>query len=309
MLVTYNRSELLLRGLEALARQTRLPDALVIVDNHSTDDTAEVLASVAAGHQFTKLDVVSMSENTGGAGGFGTGMKRALEMGTDWVWLMDDDVAPDSRCLEIMLGFRHVSECIHPQRFGPDGRPQPWEPTISVATGTTTFLDNVSFANGKEITFTNVACFEGALVSARVIELVGYPDPSYFIVGDDTVFGIKASVHTNIVIARDAHIHRLLPMTSFAPWKVYYLARNAFMVRTDACAYLGITPTRVNNIVFGLNLALEASRHVRRGREFIPPVLRGFRDGISYARAHPASRQRRARRNEGSPTDEQETTT
>jgi hypothetical protein len=199
---------------------------------------------------------------------------------------MDDDVAAAADCLEILLDHTDVSECVHPQRFQVDGTPQAWEPAIAVATGTSTFLDNVSFSNGKEVTFTNVACFEGALISRRIIELVGFPDPEFFIIGDDTVFGLKASVHTNVAIARDAHMQRLLPMNSFAPWKVYYLTRNAFMVRSQACAYLGLEPSRVQNIVFGVNLGLEVSRHARRGPTFVGPVLRGFRDGIAYTRAH-----------------------
>lgn len=288
VVVTFNRSGTLALCLEALRCQTRRPDTVLIVDNASVDDTAEVIASAVARDGFLKVEVLALKENTGGAGGFDAGMRRALELNCDWVWTMDDDVAPDANCLEILLDHTGVSECVHPQRFKVDGSPQAWEPVVSVATGTSTFLDNLSFSNGKEVTFTNVACFEGALVSRRIIELVGFPDPSFFVVGDDTVFGLKASVHTNVAIARDAHMRRLLPITSFAPWKVYYLTRNAFMVRSQACAYLAVTPTRVQRIVFVLNLVLETSRHARRGPTFIGPVLRGFRDGIAYSHGYSA---------------------
>lgn len=34
-----------------------------------------------------------MEENTGGAGGFSAGVERAFELGAEWFWVMDDDVA------------------------------------------------------------------------------------------------------------------------------------------------------------------------------------------------------------------------
>lgn len=291
VVVTYNRADLLRETLAALQQQARKPNRLVVVDNASADHTSEVIDAFSREHGFEDFELVRSDTNTGGAGGFHAGMRRALELGTDWVWTMDDDVAPAARCLAVLMSHSDISECLHPQRIGIGGTAQPWEPISSIATGTTTFLDNVSFAHGKEIAYTNVACFEGALISTRIIELVGLPDPAYFIIGDDTVFGLKASAHTNVVIARDAHMHRLLAMTSFAPWKVYYLARNAFYVRSEACEYLGISPTKVQNFVFRLNLALELSRHVRRGRGFFGPTFRGWRDGSAYDRKR---RRRRA---------------
>ena len=44
MVVTYNRADLLARMLDGLAAQTRPPDAVIVVDNASTDHTREVLA-------------------------------------------------------------------------------------------------------------------------------------------------------------------------------------------------------------------------------------------------------------------------
>ena len=44
-------------------------------------------------------------ENTGGAGGFYTGVKFAYENGADWVWTMDDDVVPNYECLEELMNY------------------------------------------------------------------------------------------------------------------------------------------------------------------------------------------------------------
>ena len=42
-------------------------------------------------------------ENTGGAGGFYTGMKWAYEHGADAIWIMDDDTIPQADALQKLL--------------------------------------------------------------------------------------------------------------------------------------------------------------------------------------------------------------
>ncbi|MGC9001313.1 MAG: hypothetical protein ACP5J2_10155, partial [Caldisericum sp.] len=46
-----------------------------------------------------RLHYVRMHENTGGAGGFHEGVKRAYERGYDWLWLMDDNTIPTNEVL------------------------------------------------------------------------------------------------------------------------------------------------------------------------------------------------------------------
>src|SRR5262245_34479345 len=87
VVVTFNRKPLLAKCLLSLERQSRRPDAILVVDNRSTDGTAAMLAE-----QFGHLSYLRLEANTGGAGGFHEGMKWAYERGFDWLWVMDDDV-------------------------------------------------------------------------------------------------------------------------------------------------------------------------------------------------------------------------
>ena len=91
VVVAYNRAELLAEVLAALAAQRAPLARVVVVDNASTDASAEVAR--AAGDL---VDLVSLPRNTGGAGGFAAGMAVALaDHEPDWLWLMDDDTVPD----------------------------------------------------------------------------------------------------------------------------------------------------------------------------------------------------------------------
>ena len=94
VVVTYNRLDKLkatvARLLESPAHELA---ALVVVDNASSDGTGAWLA----GLQEPRLDVLRSAQNLGGAGGFESGMRRAMEAhAPDWLVVMDDDGRPES---------------------------------------------------------------------------------------------------------------------------------------------------------------------------------------------------------------------
>ena len=103
VVVTYNRLELLRQCVEALRAQTTVCDIL-IVDNASTDGTAQWLASQP------DLHYRNTGSNLGGAGGFNCGMRWAVEAGYDYVWVMDDDTLPQPDALEKLLEADSVLE-------------------------------------------------------------------------------------------------------------------------------------------------------------------------------------------------------
>ncbi|MGH3370793.1 MAG: glycosyltransferase, partial [Nocardioidaceae bacterium] len=108
VVVTWNRCDLLGEALDALAGQTLPPARVVVVDNASTDGTAEALRG-----RGDALDVVRLAVNTGGAGGFAAGIERALTLDPELVWLLDDDTVPTPRAAEALAeawaGYEQVT--------------------------------------------------------------------------------------------------------------------------------------------------------------------------------------------------------
>ena len=88
VIVTYNRKELLKESIEALLNQEYNNCDILIVDNASTDGTKEYIEDLL---ENSKVHYENTGANLGGAGGFNYGMKRACQMGCDFVWVMDDD--------------------------------------------------------------------------------------------------------------------------------------------------------------------------------------------------------------------------
>jgi rhamnopyranosyl-N-acetylglucosaminyl-diphospho-decaprenol beta-1,3/1,4-galactofuranosyltransferase len=101
VVVTWNRRDLLVEALIAIADQTLPTARVVVVDNASDDGTRELLAE-----RFPELDVVRTERNIGGAGGFAVGLQRALAGDCDAVWLMDDDTVPTATALEALVDAR-----------------------------------------------------------------------------------------------------------------------------------------------------------------------------------------------------------
>src|SRR5260370_39055866 len=92
VIVTFNRKHLLGKCLEAVRAQTRPCERLFIIDNASSDGTAEFLA--AQGFLDESPEYVRLPVNTGSAGGFHEGMRAAYEAGFDWACLTGDRRCP-----------------------------------------------------------------------------------------------------------------------------------------------------------------------------------------------------------------------
>ena len=96
VVVTYNRKTLLSECIIALRNQTRKPDAILVVNNGSIDDTEAWL--------LMQQDIFSITQkNVGSSGGFNTAINWAYKHGYTWIWCMDDDGYPKEDALEKIL--------------------------------------------------------------------------------------------------------------------------------------------------------------------------------------------------------------
>lgn len=225
VVVTHNRLGLLKECIESLRLQTQAVDQIIVINNDSNDGTAQWL------DEQTGLQAIHQGD-VGSAGGYHRGIKEAYEQGYDWIWVMDDDVEPRPDCLENLLKYKDISGCIHPLRRYMDGELVSGELIWDLSRDNIMFLENTSFKNGKEYWTTNNACFEGMLISRAVVEKIGYPDPRFYLVYDDLIYGFYASLYTNVIFVRDAVLIRKKLSTSekYSPTYIYYSIRNKHLI-------------------------------------------------------------------------------
>ena len=185
IVVTWNRLEMLKACVASVKRNAPGADILV-VDNASTDGTGEWLA------QETGIGVLSLPENTGGAGGFAAGMKWAYGHGYEWMWIMDDDVVAIGNPLEVISENASRADAIQAAKYEVDGSECVFEGIVDPKTMRRRRI-RTSDVPACGFTPCNVATFEGLFVSRRAVETIGYPDASFFYGLDDLFYGYRAA--------------------------------------------------------------------------------------------------------------------
>ena len=174
-IVTYNRSALLSKLLASIVKMDPHPGHVVVIDNASADDTAEVVESfreqIPATIVYRRLET-----NTGGSGGFSEGMRVAYELGSTWMWLMDDDVEVLPDGLARMGAWAPRFKSIQGRRYDYDGSEFYWQYRLSIPFGIPIPFAPAGFDDSgfREM---NSGCFEGMFIHREIVQQVGLPDP------------------------------------------------------------------------------------------------------------------------------------
>jgi len=277
VVVTYNRLKLLKEGIEALKKQSREPEAIIVVNNGSTDGTDTWLAS-------QKNLIVYNQENVGGAGGFYRGIKEAYDAGYDWIWVMDDDGYPAVNCLEKLIEAMikkpdvSVWGCIVLDKDNPNN--------LAFDCDQVTSFGAVNW--GIEVIDNWAPFFNGVILSRNTIQKVGFPNPSLFIWGDEVDYMERIRHHGTIASTTKAkfyhpkdRLYSTLHRDQYVydgplNWKAYCFFRNR--------AYLG--RKHYNRTETG---SLLNQFHYLRDKlstgEFlksVPLLLKAHLDGLTY---------------------------
>lgn len=239
VVVTFNRKMLLLRCLNALIGQSHALDRILIVDNASTDGTRKVLAD-DGWLARENVELLALEENTGGAGGFAAGLRRAVDSGSDWVWMMDDDAEPHKDALEQLITHADDPRNIYGS-VALQGKKLSW--IMMPLKGD--IHDGIEFASQlpDEIAVQFIP-FLGILISSKLVSSIGVPDAGFFIAADDVDYCMRAQEHGSkvILVGRSRIEHpaaeRYCLRTPFRrfyslrlpPWKRYYDVRNRIFV-------------------------------------------------------------------------------
>lgn len=102
IIVTWNKKADVLNLLSQLNHINYPKESIqiIVVDNASSDGTIPAIEQA-----FPSVHLVKHSENLGGAGGFNSGMRRAMEQFPDseYLWLLDNDVTVDKNALQALV--------------------------------------------------------------------------------------------------------------------------------------------------------------------------------------------------------------
>lgn len=244
VVATFNRRALLAECLDALLSQTEPINEIIVVDNASTDGTAEMLSSVYYG----RVTHVWNRENLGGAGAFNRGLRLAYEKGHKWFWIMDDDCRPASSALDHLfkVAIRNPRALYGPRVLDSKTGAPGWE--------------HRSWKNavGGLLASPSVA-FNGLFVSRDVVASIGFPLSRLWVYSDDVEYSFRARakgypafiVHESVVYHPTPETYGrvrigrrfLVSFPKFrSPDRAYYHVRNSTFI---IIRYFNLVPPRL----------------------------------------------------------------
>lgn len=106
IICNYNKREYVLRCIESLEKQSFREFEVHVVDNASTDGSAEAVEAAYG----DRVHIIRLPENLGGTGGFNAGLARTMEEGFDGYLLLDNDVTLREDCLEELVSLMDCHE-------------------------------------------------------------------------------------------------------------------------------------------------------------------------------------------------------
>lgn len=95
----WNGAKDLPKCLDSLLNQS-VPTDVILVDNGSTDDSVELVES-----KYPKVSVIELDKNYGFTGAVNAGIEKAIENGSKYIALFNNDATADKNWLEYLVKF------------------------------------------------------------------------------------------------------------------------------------------------------------------------------------------------------------
>ncbi len=287
IVVTYNRLNLLKENLNALQEQSYKLAKILIINNNSSDGTKEYLDEY-----FGKKDgfeVINLDKNLGGAGGFYEGIKKSVNLGCDWVWVMDDDTIPLPDSLEKLMDKTDITNDIGflgSRVLFTDGTPHIMN-NNPPATNDIRKIQWNSYLD-KGVLSLNYNSFVSCLINSKAVQKVGLPYKDFFIWGDDQEYTqriIDSNFYGGLVLdsivfhkTKENYGVILSTATDSLSWKYYYGERNRVFLERQKRSNL-------NFLLWFLYYKYKTNKTLRKisgNKKLKRAVRKGLRTGLFF---------------------------
>ena len=236
VVVDWNGVGLTRACLQALAEvQHDGPLDVVLVDNGSDDATAlEALAAPS------RVRVVRLPRNVGFGAGSNAGIRVALAAGADWIWLLNNDAAPEPGALAAMLAEGTTDAAIGAVGCILDESTPGGPRTLVYGGGRVDFATGLPrhHATRAPIERVDYLCAASVLVRRAALEQVGLFDERFFLYWEDADLcfrlrgaGFRLAVAERAVVRHRAHATQALASPG---WDRHFTRSSVLFFRKHA---------------------------------------------------------------------------
>ena len=228
VVVTFNRLEKLKKCLQAYAEQTMKAKYIIVVNNASSDGTAEFLAEWKSYDEGFEKVILNLPQNIGGSGGFFEGEKLAIQKDAEWIMIGDDDAYPEPNYIEGMAEYIKQKGTNCSIVCGKVSENNIYKHRCNFANKFGKFLVPVEQCEyNNEVFSIDIAGYLGIVVNKEKLIKAGLVRPEYFIWLDDVEHCIRLKQEGDIVcLSNYVMLHDTENQSNTLSWKEYYNWRN-----------------------------------------------------------------------------------
>lgn len=195
IIVTYNGAKWLRKCFQSLEDSTCKVE-IIVVDNNSSDNSVEIIQS------FPEIQLIQSAENLGFGKANNIGIQKAIELGADYVFLLNQDTWVFPETISNLVEVAEMNEqfgIVSPLHYSGDEVHLDESFEAYWKRKTKSITDNVD-----EVPFVNAAAW---LLSKNTIERVGYFEPLFQHYGEDRNYTDRMLFHQyKTVVVKNAKI-------------------------------------------------------------------------------------------------------
>lgn len=256
ILVNYCNSEITIKCIESLQRAGMQLSHIIVVDNHSLDDSTTVLST------FGEIVLIVSEWNGGFSYGNNLGIKYAMKKNCSSIILLNNDTVVAADFFDKI--FEKSDGCVNVPKIYYYTKPN----VLWYAGGKIDYIrgrqvhfgegikDNVKFASDKIVDYASGCCM---MIPRSVLDKVGFLDETYFMYWEDMDYSLRLKeAGVSICYISDAKIWHRVGMSGGSQSKmaIYYSNRNRFFLikkyRFGVIAWLYAVITRCMRYVYSL---------------------------------------------------------
>jgi|SRR3972149_1320102 len=230
IILNWNRLKDTLECIESVFKHDYPNYEIIVVDNGSTDNSVDIIRKI-----YPQVILIENKDNLGYTGGNNIAMSYAIQNGTNYIWLLNNDTVVETDTLGNLVDIGEgspeigiISPVIYyydkPHKIQFCGSYADWTNHKIIYPNENTIYVDDDFKYGENVCLWGTAL----LIKIDVVRKVGYLNNKFYAYWEDTEYSIRSiKAGFRNELALNAKIYHKTPIKR-KPYYYYFMARNEY---------------------------------------------------------------------------------